>query len=104
MMLRDHPFMTRRSGIKNWPPRWTALSEEEEKDWPVGETGTLKRVWKHERMDRCLFLFIQHRTNEYTSMMYFDDPKFCSYFLFPLASQIGKRLQEIGNIDVSHTL
>jgi hypothetical protein len=55
-------------------------------------------------MDRCLFLFIEHKTKEYTSMMYFDDPKFCSYFLFLLASQIGKRLQEIGNIEVSHTL
>ena len=81
MMLRDHPFMTRRSGLKNWPPRLMALSEEE-KDWPVGEAGTLKRVWKHERMDRCLFLFIEHETKEYTSMMYFDDPKFCGYILF----------------------
>ncbi len=60
-----------------------ALSEEE-KDWPVGEAGTLKRVWKHERMDRCLFLFIEHKTKEYTSMMYFDDPKFCGYILFLL--------------------
>jgi len=80
-----------------------ALSEEE-KDRPVGEAGTLKRVWKHERMDRCLFLFIEHKTKEYTSMMYFDDPKFCGYILFLLDSQIGKCLQEIGNIDVSHRL
>ena len=102
MMRRDHPFMTRRSGLKNWPPPLTALSAEK-KDWPAGEIGTLRRVWKHKQMHKCLFLFIEHKRKEYTCMMYFDDPKFCRYILFLLDSQIGKRLQEIGNIDVSHT-
>ena len=54
-------------------------------------------------MHKCLFLFIEHETKEYTCMMYFDDPKFCRYIFFLLRSQIGKRLREIGNIDVLHT-
>jgi hypothetical protein len=53
---------------------------------------------------KCLFVYIEHERKEYACMMYFDDPKCCRYILFLLDSQIGKRLQEIGNIDVSHTL
>jgi len=95
--------MTRRSGLKNWPPQLTALSAEK-KDWPAGKIGTLRRVWKHKQMHKWLFVYIEHERKEYACMMYFDDPKCCRYILFLLDSQIGKRLQEIGNIDVSHTL
>ena len=95
--------MTRKSGIKNWPPYLTALSEDKN-DWPVGEIGILRRVWKHDQMDSCLFLFIEHERKEYTCMMYFDDAEFCRYILFLLGSHIGKSLQDIGNTDVSHTL
>ena len=103
MMLRVHRLMTRKSGVKNWPPHLTALSEQK-KEWPIGEIGTLKRVWKHEQMESCVFLFIEHKRKEYTCMMYFDDPAFCRHIFFVLASSLGMSLQEIGNLDLSHTL
>ena len=76
MKLRDHPLMTRKSGIKLWPPPWTS-SMQDKPHWPHGEVGTLQRVWMHPRLGTCLFLFIEYDGITYTGSMYFDDPRFC---------------------------
>ena len=46
MKLRDSPLMTRKRGVKTWPPRWTT-ADQEKSDWPIGELGTLRQVWMH---------------------------------------------------------
>jgi len=42
--LREHPLMTRKSGIKLWPPPWTS-SMQDKPHWTHGEVGTLERVY-----------------------------------------------------------
>jgi hypothetical protein len=47
MNLRDHPLMTRRSGMKTWPPLWSSAGADK-KNWPKGEIGTLQQAWLRE--------------------------------------------------------
>ena len=42
MLLRDHPLLSYR-GIPSWPPVWTWIEGEENKN-PKGEIGTLIAV------------------------------------------------------------
>ena len=65
MKLRDHPLMTRRSGMKSWPPLWTTLTQHKNQ-WPTGEVGVLQQAWMHGTLDNCLFLFIEHNGSFYT--------------------------------------
>jgi hypothetical protein len=103
MMLRNSPMMTRKSGVKNWPPRWTTASQEKS-DWPVGEVGTLQKVWMHYLLDTCLFLFIEHNGFPYTGSIYFDDPMFCDDIYTLLQTKVGCSIKEIGDLDLSHLL
>ena len=54
--FRDYPSLTRRSGIRLWPPAWSNAYRDK-KSWPVGEIGTLEKAWMHELLDRCVFLY-----------------------------------------------
>src|SRR5690242_20853668 len=65
MAFRDHPLMTRRSGMKSWPPIWSS-TRKDKTDWPKGEVGTLREAWLHEGLDTCLFLFIEYHGHRYT--------------------------------------
>lgn len=103
MKLRDHPLMTRKSGIKLWPPPWTS-SAQEKQQWPHGEIGMLRRVWMHPRLGTCLFLFIDHGGNTYTGSMYFADPRFCIDLYHLFEDYVGRSIEEIGGLDVSHML
>ena len=103
MKLRDHPLMTRRSGIKLWPPPWSATNVDKQ-DWPLGEIGTLERVWMHPRLGTCVFLFVEHDGIIYTGSMYFDDPRFCVDIYAVLEANVGRSMREIGDLDISHTL
>jgi hypothetical protein len=103
MKLRDHPLMTRKSGIKLWPPPWTS-SVQDKPHWPRGEVGTLQRVWMHPRLGTCLFLFIECDGISYTGSMYFDDPRFCIDLYHLVRDHIGGPVAEIGDVDVSSML
>ena len=59
MAFRDHPLMTRRSGMKTWPPLWTS-TRTDKTDWPKGEVGMLREAWLHDGLDTCLFLFMEY--------------------------------------------
>ena len=58
MAFRDHPLMTRRSGMKSWPPLWTS-TRKDKTDWPKDEVGMLREAWLHDGLDTCLFLFME---------------------------------------------
>jgi len=103
MKLRDHPLMTRKSGIKLWPPPWTS-SMQDKPCWPHGEVGTLQRVWMHPRLGTCLFLFIEYDGITYTGSMYFDDPRFCIDVYHLVKNCVGWTVAEIGDVDVSSML
>ncbi len=103
MKFRDHPLMTRRSGVKTWPPRRSSTGRDK-KDWPTGEVGTLQQAWLHEGLDTCIFLFIEYNGFQFTSSMYFDDLGFCYEIDTILKSNLGRSIKEIGDLDVSHLL
>jgi hypothetical protein len=101
--LRDHPLMTRRSGMKTWPPLWSSTGQDR-KDWPRGEVGTLREAWLHDGLDTCLFLFIDYNGLRYFGSMYFDDVAFCYEVDALLKSNLDRSIKEIGDLDVTHLL
>jgi hypothetical protein len=103
MKLRDHPLMTRRSGMNNWPPRWTKTTSRAQ-DKPRGEVGTLQRVAKHPSIENGLFLWIEYQDSSYVGAMFFDDLAFCHIMRRILDSHIGLSIKDIGNLDLSFTL
>jgi hypothetical protein len=53
--------------------------------------------------NRC-FLVIEHDGSVYMGCLIFDDPSFCRQIGKLLSSYCQRSIQEIGSIDVSHTL
>jgi hypothetical protein len=103
MAFRDHPLMTRRSGMKTWPPLWTS-TRQDKTDWPRGEVGTLQQAWLHDGVDTCLFLFMEYKEHLYTGSMYFDDIEFCYEIDRILKANLGQSIKEIGDLDLAHLL
>ena len=103
MKLRNHPFMTRQSGAKAWPPRWTTTRQDEH-EMPIGEVGILQRVWVDEVLDTFVFMFIEYNGLRYTGTMYFDDPRSCDEIYSLLKARIGRSITEIGDLDLSYML
>jgi hypothetical protein len=103
MQLRDHPLMTRKSGICTWPPLWTT-THHDENDKPKGEIGTLQQVLRNELFNYRIFLFVDYLGRRYMGSMAFDDEKFCEAIYSLLKSTIGLSIKDIGDLDVSFTL
>jgi hypothetical protein len=103
MAFRDHPLMTRRSGMKSWPPLWSS-TRKDKPDWPKGEVGTLREAWLHDGLDTCLFLFMEYHGHRYTGSMYFDDIGFCYEIDAVLKSNLKRSIKEIGDLDLAHLL
>jgi hypothetical protein len=103
MLLREHPLMSYR-GNRSWPPTWMRINGGDEATQPVGEVGILKRVTRSviEPYDRC-FLIIEYRGAEYLGALLLSDPAFCREIYRMLIQSCGKTIQEIGDIDLSHT-
>jgi hypothetical protein len=101
--LRDHPLMKRKSGVYAWPPIWTTTRRDPD-DKPEGEIGTLEQVLMSHVVDDVLFLVIRHQGFRYMGALGFDDPAFCRTIYDLLNSHIGLSIQEIGDLDLSHTL
>jgi hypothetical protein len=102
MQLRDHPLMTRKSGVKSWPPLWVSTTDIN--DRPRGELGILKRVTTHSAIDNGIFLWIDYEGFTYIGSMYLDDFAFHHMIRDLLDSMIGVSIKEIGDIDLSFTL
>src|ERR1700741_2094355 len=98
MKLRDHPLMTRISGIRAWPPLWVDTRGPSLRK-PKGEIGFLKRVEQHEHVMNGLFLWIDYEGQAYIGVMHFDDPAFCDEIRRVLENNIGLAIQDIGDID-----
>jgi hypothetical protein len=103
MNLRAHPLMSYR-GIPNWPPTWTWAYGGMNKK-PTGEVGVLIQVRESHiaPANRC-FLVMQHDASVYMGCLLFDDPSFCHQIAKLLSNYCQRSIQEIGSIDVSHTL
>ena len=95
--------MTRRSGLKTWPPRWTTPNQDKD-DKPIGEIGSLEDVVMSELIDNKVFMFIEYQGLRYMGFMFFDDPPFCYEIYRILKRNLGRSIKEIGDIDLSYTL
>ncbi len=103
MKLRDSPLVTRKNGIKTWPPPWSS-TRRDEKDWPTGEDVTLQQAWLHDGSDICIFLFIEHNGHQYIGSLYFDDLASCYEVDGLLKSNLGRSIKEIGDLEVLRLL
>src|SRR5215472_415164 len=103
MLLREHPLMNYR-GNRSWPPGWLWTAGYDTTH-PQGEVGILKAVRQShiEPRDRC-FLIMEHCGAEYLGALLLSEPAFCQGILEVLTQQLGKTIQEIGDIDLSYTL
>src|SRR5262245_33332896 len=102
MQLRDHPLMTRRSGIRAWPPIW--LNVNDSRDKQQGEIGILTRVLTTTAACNALFVWVEYDGLKYVGGLYFDDAPFCRAIKSVLESNIGRSIREIGDLDLSYTL
>jgi hypothetical protein len=103
MNLRAHPLMSYQ-GVPNWPPTWTWAYGGTNKK-PTGEVGVLIQVRESHiaPANRC-FLVMQHDASVYMGCLLFDDPSFCRQIAKLLSNYCQRSIQEIGSIDLSHTL
>jgi hypothetical protein len=72
---------------------------------PKGEVGILRDVIPStvEPYDRC-FLVMEHRDAEYIGALLLSDTAFCREIFGVLVKNRGKTIQEIGSIELAHTL
>lgn len=101
--LRNHPLMTRESGSKTWPPRWTT-THHDETDKLAGELGTLEDVMMSNLVDNKVFMFMQYEGLRYMGFLSFDDAGVCSDIYILLKSKLGLSIKEIGDLNLSDTL
>ncbi|HTM11217.1 MAG TPA: hypothetical protein VL754_22760 [Verrucomicrobiae bacterium] len=111
MQLRDHPLMTYR-GVHTWPPIWTMISGKD-KQRPRGEAGVLKEIKftsippganGDKRSYNRIFLFIDHDGQSYIGCLMLEDYAFCQQLARLFRQQYGRRIEEIGGLDLEGTL
>jgi hypothetical protein len=102
MKLRAHPLMSYR-GVSNWPPVWVGTNRRHES--LKGEVGVLKDVVssKTEGANR-FFLVIEDEGLQYVGCLLFQDYSFCRQIYQLLDKHRDDTIEEIGNIEMSHTL
>lgn len=103
MKLRDHPLISHH-GVRSWAPNWLWTGDKTRAS-PKGEVGVLKevRLSSIEPSNMCL-LIMEHEETEYMGTLVFDDPMFCRQMYGVLLRHLGRRIEEIGHMDLSHTL
>lgn len=102
MLLREHPLITYK-GNRSWPPAWLWTAGYDSTH-PQGEVGILKAVLRsHTEPNATCFLVMDHCGAEYVGTLSISDPAFCREIFELLLSNVGKTIQEIGDLDFGHT-
>jgi hypothetical protein len=103
MKLRDHPLISYRD-VHSWPPTWLWRGGKKHTR-PHGEVGILKEVilTSIEPCSMC-FLIMECEGGEYMGILRFEDSGLCREIYRVLLRHCGRPIQEIGEIDLSHTL
>src|SRR5881409_3770809 len=100
--LRNHPRMSYRK-VPSWPPSWVWISGSEYKQ-PKGEVGILKQVRMvdgHPIVHRC-FLWIEYESSMYLGCLLLSDLSFCESVSKLLEENIGRSIEYISGLDLSH--
>ena len=103
MLLREHPLL-KYKGNRSWPPRWLWRAGNDTTN-PKGEVGILKDVIPStiEPYDRC-FIVMEHRGAEYIGALLLSDTAFCREIFGVLVQNRDKPIQEIGSVNLRHTV
>jgi hypothetical protein len=98
--LRDYFART----ATQWPPVWFERYEPI-KSKPSGEIGTLTSVGTDcsGRTAKC-HLFITYRRKPYVGTLRFSSRHVCDFFGTLLKEHYGKRIKNIGSLDISEIL
>jgi hypothetical protein len=99
MKLRDHPLMTRKSGIPSWPPAWQPVVRNN--GAVQGELGILEDVSMSDLIPNKIFLAMEHVSERYITVLAFDDAMFAKQLYPLLLENIGRSIREIGDLDLS---
>ena len=103
LKLRDHPLMKYR-GLPNWPPVWTPRNIGIVKTLK-GEVGVLKYVhYDDDGIANKCFLVIDYQSTTYTGCLICQDPSLSKQIAHVLCTQMGRSIEEIGDLDLSFTL
>jgi hypothetical protein len=70
----------------------------------TGEVGILRHVMTHSRLPNQCYLIIEYEGERYTGCLIMDDIAFLEQLCHLLEFYLGRPIQEIGDLDVSHTL
>jgi hypothetical protein len=103
MELRNHPLMSYRQ-LSSWPPTWVWISGNEQDRQLRGEVGILKQVRMvdgHPIVHRC-FLWIEYEDSMYLGCLLLSDLSFCESVSKLLEENIGRSIEYIGGLDLSH--
>lgn len=99
-------------GQPNWPPTWLWIGKGKNK-YPLGEVGTLKKVTisiadpnqpDNPKPHNRIYLSMEYLGARYMGCLLFDDAATCRQIGAILAKRRGRRLDAIGNLDLSHLL
>jgi hypothetical protein len=102
MELRNHSLMSYRK-LATWPPAWVWVGGNEDRH-PKGEVGILKQVRQvngHPIVHRC-FLWMEYADSMYLGCLLLDDLSFCQWVTKLLEENIGRPIESIGDLDLSH--
>jgi hypothetical protein len=102
MHLRDHPLMCYKR-VRNWPPVWVRRKQLIAKS-VIGEFGILAAVRYGSATPGKCHLVIEHEREEFIGALLFDDFMFCEVVVKLLEENVGRKIAEIGSIDLSFTL
>jgi hypothetical protein len=100
MQLRHHPAMRYR-GVSNWPPTWT---QPDGTSLSPGEIGILQYVHTNPLLSGKCFLVIEHEGQRWVGSLIFDNAALCRQISEIIKPHLGRTIEEIGDLDVSHTL
>jgi len=97
--LRDDPRMCYQR-VHNWPPIWIQDTKQGAKTLK-GEVGVLTYVYSNTRVSNKCYLVIEYEHENYIGSLIFDDHPFCTQVALVLQSQVGRPIEEIGNLELS---
>ena len=102
MKLRDHPLL-RQFLIHEWPPVWISLSGKTERI-SGKEVGTLTEVRASISRSDGIVLIMNYNDHKYGAILIFSDAAFRRQLFELLKDCVGLTIQQVGDIDLSHTL
>jgi hypothetical protein len=70
----------------------------------MGEVGVLKYVHSNSLISNKYFLVIDFEEEAYIGSLIFRDHAFCAQISNLLRDHVGRPIEEIGDLDVSHLL